>query len=134
MLDKLKNKNATQIRFLLAGIWNTAFGYLAGVGVWYMLSPMLGIVPIAAISNVIAITMAFLVYKLYVFKSRSNWLHEYLRSYVVYGANFLLSTALLWLTVKQLGMNIWMAQAVSLVAVAVFSWFGNSRFTFRHHQ
>jgi putative flippase GtrA len=46
------------------------------------------------IANILAITNAYIVYKLFVFRTKGNYLREYLRFYVVYGLVFVIAIAL----------------------------------------
>lgn len=119
------------IRYLLAGGWNTAFGYAVGVGLYTVLSDRLHVTIIAAVANILAITMSFLTYKLFVFKTKGNWLLEYSRSYLVYGSMALLSIVLLWGLVDYLGINIWYAQALVILLTVGVSYLGHKFFTFR---
>ena len=85
------------IRYLIAGAWNTLFGYGAYAIATYLLT---GRVPYAymvasCISTVFAITNAYIGYKFFVFKTKGNYLKEYLRFYVVYGTAGLINLALL---------------------------------------
>jgi len=113
------------------GGWNTLFGYACGVGLYLWLSPRLHIGLIGAIANVIAITMSFTTYKLFVFKTRGGWLQEYMKSYVVYGAAALFSIASLWVFVDLMGISIWIGQALAIGLTVVVSYFGHAWFTFR---
>jgi len=45
-------------------------------------------------ANILAITNAYIVYKFFVFKTKGNYLREYLRFYVVYGLVFVVAIAL----------------------------------------
>jgi putative flippase GtrA len=118
-------------RYLLAGVWNTLFGYGVGVGLYITLSSQLHVTVIATISNVIAISMSFLTYKLFVFKTTGNWLLEYGRSYLVYGSMALLSVALLWILVDYLEVDIYSAQALIIVITVGTSYLGHKFITFR---
>jgi len=118
-------------RYLIAGAWNTAFGYAIGVLLYLLLIQDVGIVWVGILANVISITMSFVVYKLFVFQTKGNWLREYLRSYVVYGGSGALSIVLLWLLVGQLGFNIWIGQAAAILLVVLASYIGHARFTFK---
>ena len=121
------------IRYLLAGGWNTGFGYGVGVGLYTLLSSQLHVAIIAAIANICAITMSFLTYKLFVFKTAGNWMLEYGRSYLVYGSMALLSIVLLWTLVDYMGIDIWYAQALVVILTVCFSYLGHKFFTFRSH-
>ena len=120
-----------KIRYLVVGGWNTFFGYLIGVFLFLLLNSHLHLIIIAIIANVIAISMAFITYKLIVFRTRGSWLAEYLRCYIVYGFNALLGILFLWLLVDKVGFNIWIAQGIAISATVVVSYFLHQRFTFR---
>ena len=81
-------------------MFNTVFGYALSLLVYHFLQNDLSIVVIGIMINVISITVAFLGYKLFVFESSGNWLHEYLRCYVTYGFSAVLGIALIWLFVE----------------------------------
>lgn len=128
-MHKLLEKQS--LRYLVAGGWNTVFGYGVGVGLYTILSSQLHVAVIAAIANILAITMSFLTYKLFVFKTAGNWLSEYGRSYLVYGSMALLSIVLLWALVDYSGMDIWYAQALVILLTVGVSYLGHKFFTFR---
>ena len=134
MLERLTRLNNTQLRFLVAGGFNTLFGYFCGIALFYLLRAHVGVFLIGVVSNIIAISMSFVVYKLFVFRTRGRWLYEYCRSYVVYGTSALISVGLFWLTVGQMHLPVWLAQGITIVVVALIGWFGNAKFTFRHRQ
>jgi len=122
---------SSKARYLIAGGWNTFFGYGVGVGLYNALSPAVHVLIIGAIANVLSISMSFLTYKLFVFRTKGGWLREYVRTYIVYGGASLLGILLLWLLVDGCGLKIWLAQAGVIVFTVVVSYTGHSRFTFR---
>jgi putative flippase GtrA len=128
------------IRYLLVGGWNTAFGY----GVFAVLNYLLtGTIPYAymvanLLANVISITIAYFGYKFFVFKTKGNYLREYLRTYLVYGATCLASLAMLPVAVVLVRLVIanrvlvpYIAQAIILPIVVASSYFGHKKFSFR---
>lgn len=123
-----------KVRYLVAGGWNTLFGYCVGLGIYYAFAGRLHIVEIGVLANVIAITMAFVTYKLFVFKTRGNWLREYFRSYLVYGGMALLGIGMLWALVDGLRMPFWLAQGMVVLATIMASYVSHSRFTFRRQD
>jgi putative flippase GtrA len=124
-LDKRK------IRYLLAGGWNTLFGYSTGVFLYYAFSSYLHIIMIGLLANILAITMAYLTYKLFVFQTEGNWLREYFRSYLVYGGMALLGTGILWIMVDGLNIPFWLAQGLVVAATMIITYISHSRFTFK---
>ena len=120
-----------KIRYLLAGGFNTLVGYSIGVGLYKALESNLSIVWIGVISNIVSITASFLSYKTLVFKTKGMWLAEYMKSYIVYGGIAIIGIFFLWVFVDKMKMSIWLAQALVLGLTVIFSYLGNSRFTFR---
>ena len=120
-----------KFRYLIAAAWNTVFGYFLGVGLYLALGDVAHITIIAVLANFIAITMSFSTYKFFVFRSKNNWFSEYLRCFIVYGGSALIGTGLLWVLVSFIQMNIWLAQAFTMILVAIFSFFSHKKFTFK---
>jgi putative flippase GtrA len=117
-------------RYLIVGGFNTVVGYVIGVGLLYGLSPAVHVLVIGAIANVLAITVSFTTYKLFVFQTRGRWIEEYVRSYLVYGSMAVVGTLLLWILVDGMRLSIWLAQGLAVVLTVVISYLGHSRYTF----
>jgi len=120
-----------KIRYLVAGGWNTIFGYMLGVFAYLWLYDQMHIFFISILTNIIAITMSFLIYKLFVFKTSGEWLKEYLRIYLVYGVIALIGTILLWGLVDYFKINIWISQGLVLTPLFFVSFILNKKFTFK---
>lgn len=130
---------AQVLRYLLVGAWNTLFGYGLFAALTYLLT---GVVPYAymaasALSNVGAITVAFFGYKWFVFRTKGNYLREYLRCYMVYGTAMLVSLALLPIlmillqrVVRLHGSAPYVAGAMLAVGTVLISFVGHKRFSF----
>jgi len=88
-------------RYLAVGVFNTVVGYSSYVILTAVLTPHVpyAYVLAGALSSVLNITIAFLNYKWFVFKTKGNYLREWLRCLVVYGGGILLAPVLLPLTV-----------------------------------
>ena len=122
--------DSNKARYLLAAGWNTLFGYGLGVSLYKLLYPGLSIFWIAVLANLISISMSFLSYKLFVFRTKGNWIREYLRSYVAYGGTAILNIFLFWFFIDALNVNIWLTQLFSIAITAVSSYFFHKYFTF----
>jgi putative flippase GtrA len=120
----------TKIRFLFAGAWNTFFGYCIGLLLYESFSTRFHIVAISLVANIIAITSAFFTYKILVFKTRGNWLFEYLRCYITYGGMAIIGTVLIWLFVDILQIDFWIAQFIVIVITTGCSYFLHKIYTF----
>ena len=120
-----------KLRFLLAGGWNTAFGYACAVGLYYHFSEYFGVIGIGILSNIMSITMSFVTYKVFVFKTRGGWAKEYLRTYLVYGISSLIGILILYIGVECLRFPFWLVQGVAVILVTIISYQSHSRFTFK---
>jgi len=123
--------NSKPIRYLLAGAWNTLFGYGVMGGLFNYLSPYLNLVTIGIIANLLSISMSFSTYKLFVFCTKGNWFKEYLKSYIVYGGAACFNILLIWILVAKMGVNIWLAQAIAIPLGVMASYFGHHYLTFK---
>ncbi len=141
MLDKIKAQIPPALfsRYLLVGIWNTAFGYGTYAGLTAILTPRIPHAYIAAsiIGNALAITEAFLAYKWLVFKTKGNYLQEWMRCVAVYGGAALLSIILLPGVVFALrqwaglaGSAPYIAGALLLGLTVIISFLGHKNFSF----
>src|SRR6185437_13269530 len=74
-------------RYLAVGVCNTVFGYGVYAGLTALLTPHVAYAYIWAslIGSVFSITFAFFNYKIFVFKTKGNYLREWSRCIVVYG-------------------------------------------------
>ncbi len=124
----LKDK---RVRYLLAGGWNTLFGYCVGVLFYYLLHNYLHTLVIIVLANILNISMSFLTYKIFVFKTRGNWLSEYVRCYVVYGNIAIVGMLLIWMMVDFFMVPFWIAQALILLITVIISYVAHARFTFK---
>jgi putative flippase GtrA len=82
-------------------------------------------------SNILAITNAYICYKLFVFKTRGNVVREYLRFYVVYGGAMLLGFVLMFCLVDGLGLNPVIAQILCVPISIAFSYCSHRNYSFR---
>jgi putative flippase GtrA len=124
----------------MVGVFNTAFGYalfallnwlFAGLGSFsYMYA--------AVLANFIAITVAFLGYKWFVFRTRGNYLMEWVRCLGVYGSSAAIGLVGLPILVPILRRNLlhpvqapYIAAAILTVITVIFSFFGHKKVSFR---
>lgn len=117
-------------RYLIAGIWNSVFGYGIGLMIYESFYLRFHIVIISVIANILAITVAFLTYKLFVFKTKGNWLVEYLKCYLVYGGSAAVGALLIWLFVDFFKWPFWISQAIVMGIAIASSYFLHRIYTF----
>jgi putative flippase GtrA len=127
-----------KIRFFFIGVWNTIFGYLAYVGLDFLFDLIfqkryLAYMMAAIISNIIATISAFLFHKHITFKSTvrgKGVIIEFLKFYSTYAATTILGFALLPFFVEVLKIDPKISGALLIPLVAIFSYFGHTRFSF----
>ena len=78
-------------RYLLVGAWNTLFGYGSFAFFTAILSPILphSYILASLLSSLLNITVAYLGYKWFVFKTKGNYLREWMRCVAVYSGGIL---------------------------------------------
>lgn len=127
-------------RYLAVGGFNTLFGYGSFAVVNYWLTGRIPYPYMVAnvLTSIVSISVAFIGYKYFVFKTQGNLIQEYLRTFLVYGSSSLLGLALLPVLVFALGFVIhrtnvvpYVAQAIGTVLVVIASFFGHKKYSFR---
>ena len=130
-------------RYILVGGFNTVFGYgvfalinwlSRGMGSYnYMFA--------ALVSSLISITVAFLGYKWFVFRTRGNYLLEWIRCVGVYSASMAFGLVSLPILVTILRHHLqkpeqasYIAGAILTVLTPLFSFVGHKKISFRQKQ
>lgn len=128
------------VRYLAVGLWNTAFGYTTFALLTAALDRYIPHSYLAAslLSSVLSITVAYLGYKWFVFKTKGNYLREWGRAVAVYGSTILLGLALLPMlvfSIRRLGVQPktapYLAGAVVTGITVVVSFFGHRHISFK---
>jgi putative flippase GtrA len=133
------------IRFLLVGGSNTlvALGLYSGFVILFgHLLPHRGKPLIADIASItskpLAISVAFLCYKHFVFRTKGNYLKEWLRCFAVYGVSTPAELIILPLATKLFLLIVWthtyapfLAGIVNSVVIACYSYFAHKKFSFK---
>ena len=133
--------SAQFLRYLVVGAWNTVFGYTCFFlfNRWLAtVMPAYSYIAANLAANFIAITVAFLGYKWFVFRTRGNYLREWLRTLTVYGASVAFSTlalaplvGLIRHTTRYQSQAPYIAGAVVAIFTVLSSFFGHRHFSFR---
>jgi putative flippase GtrA len=132
------------IRFLLVGGFNTVFS-LALYNVFVLLirhafrNEILVADAAQCLSMPIAISVAFLGYKWFVFRTQGNYLKEWLRCFAVYGVGFPISilivlpaataSFLAFALTRHYAANL--AGIVNSLVIACYSYFAHKKFSFK---
>ncbi len=120
------------LRFILVGVWNTVFGYLAFVGAYSLVTSLgLHYLWAAAPAHILAVTNAYLSHRTFVFRDRSRRMESLFRYSLVHWGYFGANITLLPLLVGFVGLHPLAAQAVLVIFTATTSYFVHTFFTFR---
>jgi putative flippase GtrA len=115
------------LRYLAVGVWNTVAGYLVYAFLTYFLTktrlPAAYMFTVAP-SCLINITMAFFLYKWFVFRTKGNYWREYRRTMTVYWSLFIPAMLILPVLVNLLHWLFHMGAAAPYVANAILMVFG----------
>ena len=125
------NRRGKQIRFLAVGGWNTVFGYSCFAGLYFVTSRLgLHYLVAAVLSNFVAVANAYVCYKWFVFKTKGNYLREYLRFNLAYAGLFFFNLAALPLLVNAARLSPLIAQAIVMAVSAAISYVLHNYFSF----
>ena len=133
------------VRYLLVGAWNTLFGYGCFFLCAHLFLHLLASTPsiAAAVASVVSmtinITVSFFGYKLAVFRTKGNFLREYLRSFLVYIPSLILNgvaigpltTLLEQIQPSREHKSAYIAGAILAFITVVMSFFGHKHISFR---
>ena len=128
-----------KIRFFFIGVWNTVFGYLAYISIDYLLTFVfqkryMAYMTALVLSNIIATISAFLFHKHITFKSTvqgKGVIIEFFKFFSMYTVTYILGLLLLPFFVEVFKIDPKIAGALLIPVVAIFSYFGHSRFSFK---
>jgi putative flippase GtrA len=126
-------------RYLLVGGFNTVFGYsLFALFNWFFAGVSYGYMYASFLASLIAITVAFLGYKWFVFHTRGNYLMEWVRCAGVYGSSMAIGLVGLPILVPILRGHMqhperasYIAAALLTVITVIFSFVGHKNISFR---
>jgi putative flippase GtrA len=127
-------------RYLLVGTWNTLFGYGTFALFTAVLNPLMphGYIWASLLSSLFNITVAYLGYKWFVFKTKGNYLREWMRCVAIYSGGIVLGLMALPVLVHLIRRNTrffaeapYIAGAVLTAFMVVYSFLGHKKFSFR---
>lgn len=128
-------------RYLIVGVWNTAFGYgvYAGLTAWLDRYVPASYLAASLLASLINITVSFLGYKWFVFKTRGHYWQEWTRCVLVYSGGIVIGLILLppmvWLVTHvtdDARSAPYIAGGLLLGLQVIWSFLGHKTFSFRH--
>lgn len=124
-----------RFRFLAVGGVNTVVGYViyAILAEVFLADVPFGYLIALVVSYAISITMAFVLYRRFVFVVKGNVLVDFVRFVGVYAVSIAANIVALPMLVELAGLNPLVAQAIVLVVTTIVSFVGHKYFSFRRH-
>jgi putative flippase GtrA len=128
------------LRYLAVGLWNTLFGYGTFVAFTAALARVIPHSYMAGLiaSSLLNITVAYLGYKWFVFKTKGNYLREWGRCVMVYSSGILLSVMVLPVLVYLIRHETRFVSKAPYIAGAlvtglslIYNFLGHKKFSFR---
>ncbi|MDP2181960.1 MAG: GtrA family protein [Actinomycetota bacterium] len=128
-------RHGEKLRFFVVGGWNTLFS-IAVLWMFDRLIPydqnsLLQKEAVLVTTWIVSVTQNFFTFKLLVFRTRGNWLHEYGKMYMTYAAAFVLQSVLALAISQLFDLSVFWASLPTIVVVMIASYFGHKYFTFR---
>lgn len=125
-------------RYLIVGCVNTAFGYTSFAAFTVLLTDFGKYTFMVAylMSSIVNITVSFLGYKWFVFKTRGHYFQEWLRTLGIYSAGILINVSILPFlvaVVQHFGYSSsapYVAGAILTISTVTLSFFGHRKFSF----
>ena len=138
-LKPIAKRHNTKIKFVLVGVWNTIFGFIAFVALYKLFSNFLKIDYFAytsaqILSTILSIFNAYIGHRHITFNSTKKGKHmiiEFLKFSTTYVVLFLLGLILMPFFVEVLKVKPILASVFLNVIIISTSYFGHSRFSFK---
>ena len=124
-------KHRSKIDYLLVGGVNTAIGLSAFPALYFLTKPYNPhYMIVLAVSQVFCVTAAFFIYKHLVFRTKGNYLSEYMKFSAFYSAYFVINLMVMPILVEVAGMNPVKSQILISIGIIISSYFWHSKITF----
>lgn len=130
-VPRLDAERARQLRFILAGLWNTLFGYLAFLLAFALIGSRHGELPSLVLGYLLALPQAYLVQRTLVFRAGGDWPSQFARFALTNTVVFACNLVALPLAVRVLGADPRIAQGVFIAIATVATYFAHKHYSFR---
>jgi putative flippase GtrA len=147
-LTSLYQAHGEKLRYLIVGVWNTAFGYALFLLLLATVGPVLKPLSISSIpvvsflgrnyylavqwmSWLVAVPQSTVTMKYLAFRRKGHLPSQIGRAYFIYLPAQGLSTLILWLSVRVVGLAPALGALAAIVVTTIFSYVGHKYFTFR---
>jgi putative flippase GtrA len=122
--------HSKHVKFVVIGIYNTLFGYAVFAGL-HLALPHVNYMLVLIVSRELSVVSAFIAYRLFVFKVKGPIVPDFLRFWMVYSGALVINLIALPLLVQVAGLNVLVAQAITVTFMVISTWIGHNHFSFR---
>lgn len=119
-----------KIRFFIVGCFNAGVSYLFYVLFCLILGTQ-QYQPALFLSWVFSSFISFNTQKYLVFRSKGNWFAEYIKCCMTWAISYVLNAIFLEISIKAFNLNVFIAQIVSTLAVAIATYILFKNFAFK---
>lgn len=125
-----------RVRFLVVGGINTLIGYgvFSVLQLWVFADIPFGYLASLVLSYAVAICIAFVLYRRFVFPVKGRIVSDFVKFVGVYLVSIGINAVLLPLLAELVGLHPLVAQAISLVLTTLISYFGHKYISFRRRR
>ena len=118
-----------KIKYLLVGSYNTLFGYLTFVLIFYNFSDVASHSLLLGITHFIAVTHNFFTYKRWV-NVKENLLKNYFKFHQICLLLYIINLILFLCFTKMMNVNLYFAQGLILIIIIILGYFMNKNYSF----
>lgn len=130
-MKSLITKHRNKIEYLLVGGVNTVIGLSAFPALYFLTkSYKLHYMVVLAVSQILCVTIAFFTNKYFVFRTKGNYLSEYMKFSAFYSAYFVINLIVMPVLVEMAGMSPVKSQILISIGIIISSYFWHSKITF----
>ncbi|MDR0484891.1 MAG: GtrA family protein [Alphaproteobacteria bacterium] len=119
------------IRFIIVGGYNTVFGWLVFSLFYYLWGNNLHYAIILIFAFIVGILNNFILFKIFVFKTKGNWLQEGVSTYISYAFLYPVNYLILFITINMYGMSAYMGQGIAVIIMPIITYFVLKIFAFK---
>lgn len=120
-----------KFRFLVTGAFNTVIGFLVFSAIQFTLGKYITYFGSLYVSHFLTSTVAFFIYRKYVFVVKGQLFKDYWRFQTVYIVPLLANTFLLPAIVMSTHVNVYIAQGIATIVLTIVSYLGHKYFSFQ---
>ena len=118
------------VRFVVVGAWNTVFSYLVFLVLYRAIGGGWGDVVVQMSTAVAGITSAYVLHRMLTYRSHGVWWREYVRFYMVYGAQATLQAGCFFVVSTWLGFDGRIVQLSLTLAFTALSYWLHKNYSF----